>query len=457
MEYFLSFLILALNLYNYEKKLNVAIMFFAGLFIVALLFYVVYQKTRNFIATCFILMVYTWQISWINIFGNPTSELQLPWFYIFGLLIVLYGVFHIKDCYFKGYGSVPTVLFSIFFIIFLYPLIISQSFIAGMREFAVIGFFAAVVFISYLFRDTVGKEVHEHFKKALIWAVFLSSTLIIIQSMIYSYAGIGLFKFAVRRSFTGYQTSFYLLMEDHSSSSIMLGCAVFYIIDRLNKKNWLYFLPMLGIIFVSVAVTSRRSSTISLIIIIAAFVIFHYRNVAKKILFTIILGMGSLIMMYYLLIVRPVSEFSQILSDNGRFEGYIAALGIITKNPFGIGYDDDYLSSLMPYGVSPHNTILRWAAMGGIVFAVVLTAIIIYCIRAAFKKKLSAEFWAIVYSFFAANFIPDLLTARFFVLICSMAFLAREQSSMPEIPEEFYAPEYIPPEGDEPPYEELQI
>ncbi len=431
MEYLLSLLLLILNLVNYEMELNPFVVFALGLFLVGLLFFFVFTKTKSFLATCFILMAYTWQISWINIFGKPTSELQLPWFYIFGLFVVIYGLINIKNCLRRLYDFAPVILFSVLLIIILYPLAISKSFTVGMKEIGVIGFFVAVLFISFLHSDSIGKEAYEYFKTAMIWAVIMTSVFIILQYFLFKTAGIALFKMSIRKSFTGYQTSFYLLMEDHSSSTIMLGCAIFYILDRLQKKNWWYYIPALVVIFISMAVTSRRSSTITLIIIIGAFVLFHYRSVAKRMLFTVILGLISLLMMYYLLIVRPVSYLSQILDDNGRFDGYIAALDIIIKHPFGIGYDDDYLTSFMPHGISPHNTILRWAAMGGVLFAAVLVGLVIYCLRTARKKKHTSEYWAIFYSFFAANLIPDILAARFFVIICSMALLAKSDYEEP--------------------------
>ena len=436
MEYLLSLILLILNLVNYEMELNPFIMFAVGLFLIGLLFFFVFNKTRSFLATCFILMAYTWQISWINIFGKPTSELQLPWFYILGMFVVIYGFINIKNCLGKLYDVAPVILFSVLIIVILYPLVISRSFSIGMKEMGIIGFFVAVLFVSFLHSDSIGKVAYKYFKTAMIWAVIMSSVFIILQYVLFKAAGIALFKMSIRRSFSGYQTSFYLLMEDHSSSTIMLGCAIFYILDRLHKKNWWYYIPALIVIFISMAVTSRRSSTITLIIVIGVFVLFHYRSVAKRILFSVILGLFSLIMMYYLLIVRPVSYLSQILDDNGRFDGYLAALDIIIKHPFGIGYDDDYLTSFMPHNISPHNTILRWAAMGGVLFAAILVGLVIYCLRTARKKKHPSEYWAIFYSFFAANLIPDILAARFFVIICSMALLAKNEyeEPIPEIP-----------------------
>ena len=431
MEFILSFLILALNLYNYESKINTVVFFLLSTVIIVALFYFVMIKTRNFLATCIIMMAYTWQISWVNVFGNPTADLQLPWLYIFGLLVFGYGVFNIKNSLRRTYSVFSLAVFSAFFILFLAPLFISESFSAGLKEFIIILFFVVVLLVCFLNGDSVDREAYERFKKAMIWAVFLSSVFILLQYVMYTYMGVSIFKVAIRMSFSGHQTSFYLLMEDHSSATIMLGCAVFYLLDGLKKKNAWYYIPAMVIILVSMAITSRRTSTISLIIVVAFFVLFHYRGLSKKILYSIILGIGCLTMLYYLLIARPVDEFSQILSDNGRFAGYAAALKILFNNPFGIGYDDDYLSSLMPYNTSPHNTVLRWAVMGGILFALVLVMIVAVCIRTAYKKRLTAEFWAIVYSFFAANFIPDILAARFFVIICSMALLAQRSERSP--------------------------
>ncbi len=424
MEFILSFLILVLNLVNYQAKLNRVVFLVIGVVIMAALFYVVMKKTKNYLATCMILMVYTWQISWYNIFGDPTSALQLPWLYILGAMVLAYGIFNIKNCLKREYSITALILYSVFFILFLYPLFISESISSALKEFIIIAFFVVVMFVCFLNRDSVDKEAYEHFKKALIWAVLISSIFILIQYVLYTYMGISVFKMAVRRSFLGYQRSFYLLMEDHSSATIMLGCAIFYILDGLKKKNAWYYVPAIGIILVSMAITSRRTSTISFVIVAALFILFHYKDFSKKVLYSVLLGLGSIAMLYYLLIARPVGEISQILNDNGRFEGYAAAIAIILKHPFGIGYDDDYLVTLMPHNVSPHNTVLRWAVMGGILFAIILVAIVVNCIVCAYRKKLSAEFWAIIYSFFAANLIPDILTARFFVIICSMALLA---------------------------------
>ena len=201
------------------------------------LFCVVMKKTGNFLATCLILMVYSWQVSWYNIFGNPTSSLQLPWLYILGAMIFVYGVCNIRNSLKRSYSFAALFAFTMFFILFLYPLFISQTFSSALKEFISIAFFVVVVLVCYLNKNSVGKDVYEHFKRALIWAVVLTSVFILIQYVLYTYMDIRLFKIAVRLSFKGYQTSFYLLMEDHSSATIMLGCAAFYVLDGLKRKT----------------------------------------------------------------------------------------------------------------------------------------------------------------------------------------------------------------------------
>lgn len=430
MEYLLSFLILALNLFDYEININKYAFLAVGTVIMALLFYVIFRKTKSFLITCMCLMCHTWQISWINIFGEPTANMQLPWFYIIGALVLAYGVVNIRSCFKKFYNAWAVLLFAVFIIIFNYPLLFSPSLSSALKDYIMIAFFIVVLFVCYLFQNTVSRENYVHFQNSMIWAVFLSCFAIVFQYMMYTYAKIGLFKIMVALSFSGYQTNCFLLMEDHSCSTIMLGCVVFYMLERIDKKRWVYMLPALATVIVAMAVTSRRTSTLSLIIVIAFYVLFHYKGVGKKVFFTVLgVGIGAL-MLYYLLLSRPVDSFSQMLSDNGRYENFAGAFEIIKEHPLGIGYDDAYNVTFMPdHKTAVHNTILRWCIMAGIPTAVVLCGIIAYTILQAAKKKVTSEYWAILYTMFASNFIPDVLNARFFVILCSVAFLIKSPAA----------------------------
>ena len=430
MEYFLSFLILAFNLLDYEVNINKYVFLAVSLAILGVLFFAVYKKTGDYLMTCMIMMCHTWQISWVNIFGEPTSELQLPWLYIFGVMVVLYGVFNIRECFKKNYGVIVFMLFISYMFLFVYPMLIAPSLSEGLKEFIMIGFFVVVLFVCFLFKDKVGQKAYVHFQNSLIWAVFISSLAIVFQWVMYTYAKVSLFKIAIALSFSGYQTNCYLLMEDHSCSTIMLGCVVFYMLERIDKKRWAYMIPALITVIMAMALTSRRTSTLSLIIVLAAYILFHYKGIGKKLLFSVIgIGAGA-VMLYYLLVARPVDSFSQMLSDNGRYENYMGAIEIIKEHPMGMGYDDSYNVTFMPDSkTTVHNTFLRWCILTGIPSALILMGIIAFAVIEAGKKKLYAEYWAILYTMFASNFIPDILNARFFVIICSVAFLVRSRDT----------------------------
>ena len=435
MEFLLSFLLLALNLFNYEYNMGAMPFFALSAALVVFLFITVNRKTKNFLTTCLILMCHVWQISWVNIFGTPTSELQLPWFYVVGVLILAYGLINIKDCFSRSYGAIPLMFFILLLVTFNYPLFISPNIANGLKEYMPIGFFAIVLLVCYLFQGTMSEENYEHFKRSIIWAVFISSLALIFQYIMFKYGGVSLFKIAVMPSYSGYQTNCYLLMEDHSSATIMLGCAIFYILDKIDKKRWAYMVPTLLIVIVSMALTARRTSTVSLIIVLAVYVMLHYRGFGKKIIFASLAFAAGALMIYYLLIVRPVDTLSQIMDDNGRIATYIGALNIIKTHPFGVGYDVDNLVSLMNGIYEPHCTILRWLCMGGLLFTTPIVYLIGFSAHVGQRKKATPEFWAILYTAFASNFIPDILNARFFIILCSVVFLLnREMTKNPTEP-----------------------
>ena len=131
----------------------------------------------------------------------------------------------------------------------------------------------------------------------------------------------------------------------------------------------------------------------------------------------------GLIMLYFIQYSRPVDDISLYLYDNERFDNYIRVFQTLRKHPLGVGYDSVYSAAFMLDGIQPHNTFLRWLFMGGPLLAVPLTVLPLYTLFLAYKKKLTTEFWIILYSLLAANFIPDILTARFFIIPCVLVFI----------------------------------
>lgn len=420
MKYIGAFLLLILNLYNYQIHLNPFLFLGLSLIIIAFTMYAI-RKNNNFILSIVEMLIFAWPISWMNIFGRPTEYLQLPWFYLFGALIVFYTILNIKELYSKQQNGLLMVVFIVFFIYSLVPLLKSVSFSEGLKEYIMIMFFMVLFLCMYLKRDTIDNSDREKIINDIIFINLLCSIFIIVQYVMFTYFNISLFKIGNSLSYGGIQTSCGLLLEDTSCSTIMIGCGGFYayLKGKEKKINYLYaFIIMMGLAF-----TSRRTSVICLIVILVIYTIFSDIDIFKKILYTILAPIFGFVMIHFLQMSRPVENISQLVENNGRIPDYISGIQVFLKHPLGIGYDNIYLASLMTRGIIPHNTILRWLDMGGIVLALCLAIMIVYTLYKAYTKGLKDDFWVLLYVFGASNLIPDILNARFFIILCSVVLL----------------------------------
>ena len=242
--------------------------------------------------------------------------------------------------------------------------------------------------------------------------------------MAYSQLGLRLFNFDVGIYMDNDTASASLLMGDPSSATIMLGSAVFICISRIEKKkNVLFNSACILLTVIGMALTTRRTSIVSLVIILALYALFHYKNPLAKIVSVVLFAIVGAVMLYYLLQSRPVDDLSQYLYDNQRFANYTRVLEVSSTHPFGVGYDGVYSNSFMSDNIAPHNTALRWTLMGGYWFTILMLTVLFKTVSKGFKKNLSAEYWILIYAIFASNFIPDILNARFLIIPCMCAFL----------------------------------
>lgn len=428
MEYLFSFLLFALNLADYEMGINKILFFGASLVLFSLMAYVIFGKTRDFLCTSVALLCHTWPYSWVNIFGDPSyASVEITWFYLTGLFILMFALFNIRKIKDKNVNAVILGVFAALCIIFVYPLLISPSITEGLKEFIMIGFFIILTFIAFLCSDRLDEEKRRHIISAYIYSAAVSSVFIIIQSALYLLFGETLFKFTIGTYFGNTMISAKLLMEDTSCSTIMLGAAIFYMLERFNRKDRRVFYAMLmAVTMVGMAFTTRRTSIISLIVCLVLYIPVYYKGTLKKLtMFLLISGFVG-IMIFYLVFARPVDSYSQLIDENGRLNDYLNALNLFFNNPLGIGYDDNYLFQVMDRMI-PHNTVLRWLNMGGIIFTVLMVSVLVYTLGRAYKTGQKDDFWAMFYCLFAMNFIPDILSARFFVVICMTVFLSRKR------------------------------
>ena len=83
------------------------------------------------------LLCYTWSSSWRNIFGGSFADIPIPWFYLIGLVIVLYFVFNRKFRIQKKLFIMLWILITLGLI----PVIISADFREAITEYITLLFF----------------------------------------------------------------------------------------------------------------------------------------------------------------------------------------------------------------------------------------------------------------------------------------------------------------------------
>lgn len=430
-EFILSFLLLLLNLINYHYPINRFMFFAAGLVLFVVLFWVCATKSKSFLVACAMMFCHTWQISWYNIFGSPTAVLQLPWFYVVGVIILAYAIFNYRKIYAAKVN--PYLLSVLSFLIFFsfVPLILSPSIVEALKEYIMIMFYLIIVAVSFFYADSADSKAGEHIFNSYIWCVFISCALIIFQAIAFFTFGIYFFYHSQGEFFGNATQTFGLMMGDLSSATIMLGSAVFLCIDKLEKKkNPLLYSFIILTIIIGMTFTSRRTSTVTLVVVLALYALTHYKGTFKKIVAIFFFAIIAGIMLYYFQYTRPMDDLSTIFYDNARFANYFRVIEVTATHPFGVGYDGVYSNSFMTDNIAPHNTFLRWTLMGGPLFSVSLTLVPLYALHIARKKKLNTVFWIILYALAASNFIPDILTARFFIIPCICAFLLKSNDKV---------------------------
>ncbi len=431
MEFFLSFLFLGLHLFDFQNNIPQVLFLGISAAIFCALFYACYKKTGDFLCSCLMMFCHTWQASWINIFGDWASDMPVTWFYVVGVIILVYSLINIRKLLTVKVAPVPLAVFVSMVLLLPYPLLISESVGEGLKEMLMIAFFVVVAFISFLFKSAVAFEKRKYVVNSFVFCMLLTSFFLLFQYVMYKTMGIALFKLSLGVYYGEATTSSKLLMDDTSCSTIIIGGAAFYLLENLNKKNWFWILTMAALLMAGIGVTSRRTSIISLAIVMVFYVVFHYRGAVKRFTMTMIVVGMMVVMLLYLSYSRSITSVSSLMSDNGRFEGYMNGIRLILKNPFGVGYDNASLASRLG-GIVTHNSMLRWLEMGGVVFGILMAALLIYFISASYNRKCKTEFWFILYGLFASNFIPDILDARLFILPVMMALLFRDEEETNE-------------------------
>ena len=364
-------------------------------------------------------MIYTLPYSWSNIFGGPIDEFPLTWMYVFGLAYFFVGIYKKKFTIKKDFFNIILIVLLIESFV---PLVAANDFVGGLPDFLMIIFFAVLVFISYNSGEKISDSDIKTLINDFIFINLISAIVIMFQYFTYQYTGKIFFKMNIEGTYavSKMQVGGQLLFEDASSATIMLACAVLLALfnGKKSKINYIYAL----VILVGLALTARRTGAIALLVVLPIYFICAYKGL-KRIIAILLMAIFSFMLITMLTMSRPVDDITQLFDDNNRFVDYEKAIIIFEQNPLGVGYGDKYIASLTGHTI-PHNTILRWLDIGGLILPLLLVAIIIKSTFASwYMRENRGIFWSMICTIIGMNFIPDILNARFIVILCVLALI----------------------------------
>ncbi len=415
-----GFLLLIVNLYSYQNGMNSIVFFATTLFLLILMFFNLNKKKESHKIIYLRMMIFTLPFSWTSIIGSGIDSFPITWFYLLGLLFFITCIIDRDN--FRLKKDFLTFLFLFLIIYSFIPLISSNNFKAGISDFLMILFFCLIGLSSHNIRKEVSSIIIESIIKDFIFINFISAIIISFQYFNYQFFNKVYFKMNIEGTYVAskMQVGGQLLYEDASSATLMLTSSVILALFYGKKKLVYYFVA--GIILAGLAFTARRTGAIALLFTLPFYFIFNYKGL-KRILSILLMIIFAFLVVKLLTLSRPVDNVAQLFDDNNRIVDYVKAIHISLKNPLGVGYGDDYIASLTGHTI-PHNTFLRWLVIGGIIFATILTLLILIPTFISFSFNDKSLFWAMFSSIIGMNFIPDVLNARYIIVIIAIILLS---------------------------------
>ena len=416
MKPFLGFLFLLVNIFSTSTGKSNIVIASILLCICISYIYVSKKKGNGLLVSLVELLCYTWSSSWRNIFGGSFESMPIPWFYLIGLMILLYIIFRNEFKVQKGIFILLWLLITLGII----ELAISPGFSEAMTEYITVLFLYLVIGAVQFSKITIEENEYFSMLKSFVYAMLISSIFIILQFAIQSFTGYDFLSSSETVLLGGRRMMNTLLFGDISSATICLGIGVIIIIMDFKRFKHPYLISSL--IIGGMTLSSARTGFITLIITSIIYIVFA-KNTVNKIKVTIVSALAGVIGIIAYFTVRKVSSLDVLLSDNGRFVGYILAVQIWAKNPiFGVGFGDGNLSLMMQMPV-PHFSLLKILTQTGIVYFLCLLALLIYYYIVSKRSIYHYGKYMFINTMIGSLFIPGIFSARFLTVILVIIIL----------------------------------
>lgn len=382
----------------------------------------IYFSKKNgdsFLISLIGLLCYTWSSSWRNIFGGSFAEIPIPWFYVIGLVIVIYILVFKKLSIQRGMFFLLSALITLGFI----SLIISNDFSEAITDYITLLFLYTVIGTVQFAKICIKESGYFSVLKSLVYANFITCIAIIIQFIIQYFLGYNFINGSQTVLLGNVRIVSSLMFGDISSATICLGIGILIVVLDFKRFKHPYLIS--SVIVGGIALSSARTGFITLIITCIIYIVFSKDsfNKIKVILISILAGFIGMISYFS---VRGISTIDTLLDDNGRFIGYISSFNIWSEHPvFGIGFGDKYLSFLMNMPV-PHFSLLKILTQTGIIYFICLILLLIKFYRLSISSQFSYGKYMFIHSMIGALFIPGIFSARFLTIVLIVIILQRK-------------------------------
>jgi hypothetical protein len=390
-------------------------------FLFLLLIYKAFRKNKmSIIASLIGLLCVSIPISFRSVFGNSVREIPLPWFYIILGLLLLYTIFIKKRV---KYTLVNLIILTLAFLL-LVPLLLSFSFIEGLKEYLSYITFICGVFIASAFSRKINENEYLTIIQVYVFSVLCSALGFIYQYLMYNFANTTLFGVSY---YGGGRVLYRFLFGDISGATLYLATGAMLL--TLTKRKY----KIIYIFIVLIGMVSTSSRTGFLVFLVTLFLFFIRTNSFKKklsllILFLTVSAVGFYIMSHTRTNIDNI--YSVITDGTGRVEGLYLSIEKFLESPLiGNGLDlGVYLKTTGKGGVA-HFALINLLAQTGIFISFLFLTVLFIIYKNSRIIRREELRWVIIMSLIGSSIIPGFFNMRFFTVISILAITTVEKKT----------------------------
>ena len=429
MKYFWALILNLLYVFCYENPLPGIIVFV----LTAILLCLIYSdavKHNSVLGVMIELLSFTFPFAWRSIFGTSFADFGVCWFYVIGLVYVFISL---KDGGFiktiKFNSGELTLIFCLFLIVGgLIPLLNSYDFTEGLKKFIVYIFFYALIVMSLPYNGSIGQKERYIALRSFTYASLYSSVMIIIQCVLFNLFDIKFLDMCPAGNARHIYSYMYL---DISAQTLMfitgaMICLVY------GKKIFKYPFITMCVILLGTILTSARTGIVTFAIISGLYLLIGEKS-GNKPMKLFIYAICTYIGYFIVIFNRAVYSFINLFTeDNGRVFLIKEALRLFLKRPFlGIGFDLKAFIAMTKAETICHFYFLNVLLSTGLIYTLIFIVLIILFLKSSLK--IDGFIWIILPGLLGSCFVPDLMGAKFFIILVCIVILSKETTEMAEM------------------------